>query len=215
MNCPILAKLLVDSKELDEQDSKFACFRAKGIKEYWLTEEKLKKFRESLEEAGVESTVELTAKEATTVREGMVDSLSKPAKKPRTSKGSNVKEESPEQKELRTALALKGTALRKLKAFFEKGRTELTRHRAMLPLVLQKSYPAEMVAFMKAKLDFIDENVEAAATFFASEVIKPEVTDTEAATASTTLFDTKLKDLEKIVTGAKEGVFFDLKNLSK
>ena len=67
----------------------------------------LEKCRETVEEAGVESIADLTDKEAVAVRDGMAHSISKPTKKARTSEASNVKEDTPEQKELRTALRLK------------------------------------------------------------------------------------------------------------
>ena len=84
----------------------------------------------------------------------------------------------------------------------------------MLPKILEKGYPQQMVDFMKVKIDELRSTAMEAQETYSSEAKKQNMMPKPSLVESTRLLDASLSDLETLLKKSDDGTGEDLKRLS-
>ena len=152
-----LAEELAEAGEFGEgRPSKYKTAAAKGLKEYWFTEEMEKNLVGKKEERGLKSSAELTPDEAAEIRDSIslanVSSVVKRAAKrtaPKPADSPRTVATKKRRKELGTS---RSTSQRKLKALIDKTTNEKQDLQTKVESLTSKGYPLEMVNFLMGKV---------------------------------------------------------------
>ena len=169
LNNETMAKLLCESGKLQERDSEFERFRAKGLKQYYFSKEILKVTTGFKEEAGVEATVELKEDEFAEVKEHIGNNMGKGVVK---KKAAQKEPESEEKKKRRELLTAKNTTVRKMKILIDRASNDVAAVSKDLPKLVEKGYPPAMQDWCKAKLDEMQSKIQNAHSAYVGEVGK-------------------------------------------
>ena len=133
-----------------------------------------------------------------------------PAKKPRTTPIRTEKPETPEQKELRETVAKRKQALTKLQSKFTGIRSEASVAHTNVVSIEKKGLPKEFVTYLRDQVDAVVAAADAAAQFYAAEIIRPDKRTVED------LADMKLEieatmnkttEMETLHQKCKDGIF--------
>ena len=178
LNCPVLAKTLVESGELgDGRPSEYACFAKMGLKQWWFSKSRQLKKVGHRSERGVESSAELKADEAAEVRDSLLASSSSTS----APKGSNKRRserpvEDPkvvaDRKRRSELRSQKASGLRRLKTLIDKVANEATDLCLKVPSLHTKGYPRQMEEWCMEKVKTIEPSKDAAWQFYSTEVAK-------------------------------------------
>ena len=214
LNSPSHAAIVVKAKILLEQDHELAPLAAAGIKQYEFSWSKVRNETGVMKEAGVIAEDAMSGEDFAAVASHMENSVSTQpvAKKQKVKPAPKI--EDPETKELKQAAALRQTALRKLKQKVDKVLQAMVEKDGMLPKILEKGYPQQMMEFMKAKIDELRAKAMEAQETYSSEAKKQNMMPKPALVESTGLLDASLSALETLLKKFDDGTGGDLKRLS-
>lgn len=211
INCPILAKKLIDSGELGEgRPSEYESLAAMGVKQFWFCKSRLRTSHGHRQERGVESSAELAGSEAAEVRDSILACASSATPKA----GKRKAEKPPEDprtvadRKRRTELrSQRSSALRRLKTLVDKVANEMTDLKAKLPLLVEKNFPPQMEEWCSQKVLSIESNKDAAVKFYSTEASKVLAADTpiDVLAADITAIDKEISNLSTQHSDWKKG----------
>ena len=217
LNSAELAKILVDSKELPEQASKYKCFADKGILEYQVSKSKIRKMLGSKQEGGVEmEQKDISAEEYKAVVDSMElpsSSLTSPApKKPRKEK----EPESEESKQLKVCWKNRSSQLGKLKTTYDRILKESDEYQRNVEKLKAKGYPEQTSAFLAEQGKPLVKALECALDLWKTEAAKSksQAVAAEQVEADTISLEQEIKAVEGAHDGIKKTHMADVKKLT-
>ena len=212
------ADILIASGSLPSKPHEVPALAEAGIVQYHWRVSSVEKQTGHRSEAGTTAKSELKEHEYTEAKNHIPKSFGDPKGiKRKASTNGGKKEETQEEKRLKTSNTARASALRKLKQATDKYDNELRMRSDDLPKLEAKGYPPQMVDFFRQKIALFNAEVGEATTIHASEVVRPlerrqdffEVVDT--ATVAT---NNALQTLETHAAAFKKSVTADLKQLT-
>jgi hypothetical protein len=166
------AKTVCESGDLESRLHELPSLAAKGVKQYYLSENYDFHAAGLKDEAGVSAESDLHSGELEEVKEHMLSNFGRPGKRRCAPK--HKEPESDESKQLRAAAASRATSVRKLKQLLDKVHNEMENSARDVPKLEEKGYPIQMLQWLLGKVAEVQSVVEEARLVYAEEVTKPD-----------------------------------------